>query len=69
MKDFQALSQAGYHYIVGSRLSKVPYDIAQHQKTQSLTDNQIMVTQKDNYKVIYQYQAKRASLDIKNIEE
>jgi len=69
LKNLEALSQAGYHYIVGSRLSKVPYDIAQYQKTQSLTDNQIMVTQKDNYKVIYQYKAKRASLDIKNIEE
>lgn len=69
LKNLEALSQAGYHYIVGSRLSKVPYDIAQYQKTQSLTDNQIIVTQKDNYKVIYQYRVKRASLDIKNIEE
>lgn len=69
LKNLEALSYSGYHYIVGSRLSKVPYDIAQYQKTQSLTDNQIMVTQKDNYKVIYQYRAKRASLDIKNIEE
>jgi len=69
LKNLEALSQAGYHYIVGSRLSKVPYDIAQYQKHKSLTDNQIVVTKKDNYKIIYQYKAKRASLDVKNIEE
>lgn len=69
LKNLEALSSAGYHYIVGSRLSKVPYDIAQYQKTQSLTDNQIVVTKKDSYKIIYQYRAKRASLDIKNIEK
>lgn len=69
LKNLEALSQAGYHYIVGSRLTKVPYDIAQYQKTQALTDNQIVVTQKDSYKIIYQYRAKRAALDIKNIEE
>ena len=69
LKNLEALSSAGYHYIVGSRLSKVPYDIAQYQKQQPLVDNQIVVTPKDNYKVIYQYRAKRAALDIKNIEE
>ena len=69
LKNLEALSLAGYHYIVGSRLSKVPYDIAQYQKQRSLTDNQIVVTQKDDYKIIYQYRDKRASLDIRNIEE
>jgi transposase len=69
LKNLEALSQAGYHYIVGSRLSKVPYDVAQYQNTQSLTDNQIVVTEKDNYKIIYQYRTKRASLDIRNIEK
>lgn len=69
LKNLEALSSAGYHYIVGSRLSKVPYDITQYQKTQPLADNQIVVTQKDSYRIIYQYRAKRASLDIKNIEE
>lgn len=69
LKNLESLSQAGYHYIVGSRLSKVPYDIARYQKTQPLTDNQIVVTQKDSYKIIYQYKAKRAALDIKNIEK
>lgn len=69
LKNLEALSQAGYHYIVGSRLSKVPYDIAQYQKQGQLINNQIIVTQKDNYRVVYQYREKRAALDIKNIEE
>lgn len=69
LKNLEAISSAGYHYIVGSRLSKVPYDIAQYQKQQPLVDNQIVITQKDNYKIIYQYRAKRAALDVKNIEE
>ena len=28
LKNLEALSQAGYNYVVGSRLSKIPYDIA-----------------------------------------
>ena len=39
LKNLEALTLAGYHYIVGSRLSKVPYDIAQYQKKQPLIDN------------------------------
>lgn len=69
LKNLEALSQAGYHYIVGSRLSKVPYDIAKYQKTQLLADNQIVVTKKETCKIIYQYKENRAALDIKNIEE
>jgi hypothetical protein len=69
LKNLEALSLAGYHYIVGSRLSKVPYDITQYQKQGPLTDNQIVVTQKDNYRIIYQYREKRAALDIRNIEK
>lgn len=69
LKNLEALSLAGYHYIVGSRISKVPYDIAQYQKQGPLTDNQIVVNQKETYKIIYQYREKRASLDIRNIEE
>lgn len=69
LKNLEALTLSGYHYIVGSRLSKVPYDIAQYQKKKPLADNQIVVNQKDNYKIIYQYREKRAALDIKNIEK
>lgn len=69
LKNLEALTSAGCHYIVGSRLTKVPYDIAQYQQKESLVDNQIVVSNKDGYRVIYQYRAKRAALDIKNIEK
>jgi hypothetical protein len=69
-KNLSALSKAGYTYIVGSRLHKIPYDIAEYQKTQELTDNQIITTQlKGNQRIIYQYREKRAQLDMRNIEK
>lgn len=68
--NLEALTQAGYTYIVGSRLHKIPYDIAEYQKTQELTDNQIITTQlKGNQRIIYQYREKRAQLDMRNIEK
>lgn len=67
-KNLEALVANGYHFIVGSRLTKIPYDISQFQKQGSLTDNQIIDTKKDDYGIIYQYREKRARLDIKNIE-
>ena len=36
--NLAALTEAGYTYIVGSRLYKVPYDIAEYQKTAELSD-------------------------------
>lgn len=69
LKNLEALAQAGYYYIVGSRLTRVPYDIAEYQKNQPLADNQIVDTSQNNWRVIYQYRAKRAALDIKNIEK
>lgn len=69
LKNLEALTQAGYNYVVGSRLSKIPYDIAEYQKTQPLSDNQIVVTNQNNHRIIYQYKAKRAALDIRNIEK
>lgn len=68
-KNLQALTDTGYHYIVGSHLNKVPYDIAEYQKTSELTDNQIVVTHQDNFRIIYQYRKKRAALDIRNIQK
>jgi len=69
-KNLTALAKAGYTYIVGSRLHKIPYDIAEYQKTQELTDNQIITTQlKGNQRIIYQYREKRAQLDMRNIEK
>jgi transposase len=67
--NLAALSEAGYTYIVGSRLHKVPYDIAEYQKIGELSDQQIMVEKKEGYRVIYQYRAKRAAFDKRNIEK
>lgn len=68
-KNLQALTAAGYSYIVGSRLHKIPYDIAEYQKTRELKDNQIVVIHVDDYRIVYQYRAKRATLDIRNIQK
>lgn len=67
--NLKALSEAGYTYIVGSRLHKVPYDIAEYQKIGELNDQQIITIHQEDYRVIYQYRAKRASLDLRNIEK
>jgi hypothetical protein len=70
IKNLEALTQAGYTYIVGSRLHKIPYDIAEYQKTQDLINNQIITTQlKGGQRIIYQYREKRAALDMHNIEK
>ena len=69
-KNMEALTKAGYTYVVGSRLHKIPYDIAEYQKTKELTDNQIIATQLEGgQRVIYQYREKRAALDLRNIEK
>ncbi|TAL58970.1 MAG: hypothetical protein EPN84_12090, partial [Legionella sp.] len=68
--NLKALTQAGYHYIVGSRLQKIPYDISEYQKTgEKLSDKQIITTQLDGQRIIYQYREKRAELDRRNIEK
>ena len=68
-QNLSSLAQAGHRYIVGSRLHKIPYDIAEYQKTKTLSDRQIIVSQHENYRIVYQYRAKRASLDVKNIQK
>jgi transposase len=67
--NLAAITEAGYTYIVGSRLHKIPYDIAEYQKTGELSDQQIITTQMDGYRINYQYRVKRASLDLRNIEK
>jgi transposase len=69
--NLDMLTAAGYTYIVGSRLSKIPYDIAQYQTTSQLANNQIITTKTaiTNQRIIYQYKEKRAALDIRNIEK
>jgi len=69
-KNLEALVKAGYTYIVGSRLHKIPYDIAEYQKTRELTDNHIITTPlQGNQRIIYQFREKRAQLDRRNIEK
>lgn len=69
-KNLEALEEAGYTYIVASKLQKIPYDIAEYQKTDTLTDRQIITTNlTDKKRIIYQYREKRAALDLKNIEK
>jgi hypothetical protein len=67
--NLEALTEAGYTYIVGSRIHKVPYDIAEYQKNGEMSDLQIVTSQQDSYRIIYQYRAKRATLDLRNIEK
>lgn len=69
-KNLEALSTAGYTYIVGSRLRKIPYDIAEYRKTGELTDKQIITMKfEGGQRIIYQYREKRAALDLRNIEK
>lgn len=69
-KNLDALVGAGYHYIVGSRMNKIPYDIVEYQKSdQELVDGQIITTKQDNHRIIYQYKEKRARLDLHNIKK
>lgn len=67
--NLAALTEAGYTYIVGSRMHKVPYDIAEYQKSGEMNDQQIVVSHQEGYRVIYQYRTKRAALDLHNIEK
>ena len=80
-KNIQALEDMGYHYIIGSRITKTPYEIAEYAKKpgQELEDNQIFDLKVDmntgkgskrvKRRVIYQYRQKRASMDLLNIDK
>lgn len=67
--NLSSLVKSGYGYIVGSRLNKIPYDIARYQKKGDLTDGQIVTskTKVPGQKIVYQYREKRAALDRRNI--
>lgn len=67
-KNLEALRAAGYHYIVGSRLTKIPYNVAEYRKSVPLTDGQIVVSESEGQRILYQYKEKRAALDIRNIQ-
>ena len=79
--NLSVVEDMGFHYIVGSRISKCPYEIAEYQKKpgQELEDGQIFDTVIDmntgrgtkraKRRVVYQYRQKRASLDLRNIDK
>jgi transposase len=71
-KNLEDLTSAGYTYIVGSRMSKIPYAIAEYQKTkEGLADGQIITSKTDTHsqRIIYQYRERRAKLDLRNIDK
>jgi hypothetical protein len=69
----------GYHYIIGSRISKTPYEITEYAIRQgvNLKDNQVFEssisintgkkTKRAKRRVVYQYRKKCAQLDLYNI--
>lgn len=76
--NLTALEAAGYGFIVGSRISKTPYDIAEYQhQGGELVDGQIFETlqwfgrgeSRRQRRVVFQYREKRARLDLRNIDK
>ena len=59
--------------MVGSRLTKVPYDLSEYRKKtgRELTDGEIVTEKPEDkdYRIIYQYREKRAALDRQNLEK
>jgi len=80
-QNVSELEEAGYHYIIGSRIAKTPYEIEEYTKVpgSELKDGQIfdlkiaMNTGKSQprieRRVIYQYRSDRAQLDLLNIDK
>jgi len=75
--NLELLDGDGYKFIVGSRISKVPYEIEEYRRkaNEELEDNQIFESlQKINKnskerRVVYQYRQKRAEKDLRTINE
>jgi hypothetical protein len=80
-ENINALEQMGYHYIVGSRIAKTPYEVTEYKAKPGaeLVDGQVFESHimlntgkgraRVRRRVIYQYRAKRAALDLSNIEK
>jgi hypothetical protein len=78
-ENISVLEQLGYHYIIGSRLSKTPYEITEYlvEAGVALEDGQIfesniVVTvdgRRTKRRVVYQYRRKRAAVDLLNIDK
>lgn len=79
--NINALEEMGYHYIIGSRIAKTPYEIEEYIASvdAKLKDGQIFEssvsintgkgTRRAKRRVIYQYREKRAQLDLRNIDK
>jgi hypothetical protein len=79
--NINALEEMGYHYIIGSRISKTPYEIAEysanpnaHLKDGQIFESSISIntgkkTKRAKRRVVYQYREKRAQLDLRNIDK
>jgi hypothetical protein len=78
--NINALEEMGYHYIIGSRLAKTPYEIDEYitSSKAELKDGQIFESSitintgkktRAKRRVIYQYREKRAQLDLRNIDK
>jgi hypothetical protein len=76
--NLTALEDAGYGFIVGSRIAKTPYDIAEYPNDGSaLANGQILDTtvwfrragSRRQLRVVCQYRQKRGRLDLRNIDK
>lgn len=75
------LEKAGFAFIVGSRIAKTPYQVKEFKRShpkEEFADGQIFETSqpfgyrkedKIKRRVVYQYKAKRAQLDLANIDK
>ena len=56
--NIMALAEAGFNFIVGSRLQKISYETAEYQKARDLIDLQIVTGHNGGYGGNCQYLAK-----------
>jgi hypothetical protein len=78
-ENLTALEELGYRYVVGSRLTKTPYEITEYleEPRATLSDGQVFDTvlpvtiagRRQSRRVIYQYRVKRARMDLSNIDK
>jgi hypothetical protein len=76
--NIEVLERLGYHYIIGSKLAKTPYEIEAHLSgDEDFEDSQIFESRKTvtidgkrtKRREIFQYRHKRAALDLSNIDK
>ena len=77
--NIEVLESLGYHYIIGSRLAKTPYEIEIYlaEEGAEFEDGQIFESKRTvtidgkrtKRREIFQYRKKRAALDLSNIEK